>query len=126
MSGGRQRKKKEAADRRPRRWLVPTLITVLTLVVLGGLGVGIWFGVDAYQESKERGGRSDAPVAGRRGEDSPVKVYNMPDGFGNLATKCIGPDKRAYTTTHFDQNSDGEDSEPTNANFVVVPDPKCH
>lgn len=60
-------------------------------------------------------GYGDAPVKGRQGEDSPATVYNMPDGFGNLATKCVGSGNRAYVTT----NSGGP------SNIQIVKDPQC-
>lgn len=60
-------------------------------------------------------GYGDAPVKGRHGEDSPATVYNMPDGFGNLATKCVGSGYRAYVTT----NSGGP------SNIQIVKDPQC-
>jgi hypothetical protein len=60
-------------------------------------------------------GYGDAPVKGRHGEDSPATVYNMPDGFGNLATKCVGSGYRAYVTT----NGGGP------SNIQIVKDPAC-
>ncbi|MFG2025469.1 hypothetical protein [Streptomyces sp. NPDC048825] len=55
--------------------------------------------VGCSQDDDKRG-MGDAPVQGRKGDDSPAEVYNMPDGFGNLATKCVGHGFRAYVTTN--------------------------
>ncbi|MEW2273473.1 MULTISPECIES: hypothetical protein [Streptomyces] len=76
------------------------------------------------QHYEERG-KADAPVAGRAGEDSPAEVYDFPDGFGNLATKCVGAGKRAYATTKFVQQKDDDDVEIVPANAVIVDDPTC-
>ncbi|WP_333774278.1 hypothetical protein [Streptomyces sp. IBSBF 3136] len=69
-------------------------------------------------------GKADAPVAGRAGEDSPAEVYNFPDGFGNLATKCVGDGGRAYATTKW-VSDDEDDPEIVPANAVIVDDPGC-
>ena len=63
----------------------------------------------------DKRGKGDAPVAGRTGDDTPADVYNFPDGFGNLATKCVGHGFRAYVTTNA--------SAPLNVE--IVPDAKC-
>ncbi|MFJ8010791.1 hypothetical protein, partial [Streptomyces fagopyri] len=74
-----------------------------------------------YQDKR---GKADAPVTGRAGEDTPAEVYNFPDGFGNLATKCIGPGRRGYVTTKSVHQEDDETVViPSNA--VVVDDPGC-
>jgi hypothetical protein len=60
-------------------------------------------------------GRGDAPVSnGGRGDDSAAAVTNFPDGFANIATKCVAgaPGYRAFVTTR--------DAAP-----VVLPDPSC-
>ncbi|MER6472793.1 hypothetical protein [Streptomyces collinus] len=69
-------------------------------------------------------GKADAPLAGRAGEDSPAEVYNFPDGFGNLATKCVGDGRRAYATTKW-VSDDEDDPEIVPANAVFVDDPGC-
>jgi hypothetical protein len=66
-------------------------------------------------------GTGDAPVQARRGEDSPAEVYNFPDGFGNLATKCVGPGLRGYSNRHFYD----DEGKRTTANAVVVADATC-
>ncbi|MGQ4331629.1 hypothetical protein ACN6K4_007107 [Streptomyces hayashii] len=81
------------------------------------------------QKYYDERGKADAPVAGRAGDDTPAEVINMPDGFGNLATKCVGPGKRGYATTrdvHLEED-DGGDAEVViiPANAVVVDDPGC-
>ncbi|QNP66207.1 hypothetical protein [Streptomyces genisteinicus] len=60
-------------------------------------------------------GKGDASVQGGRGDDTPAQVFNMPDGFGNLATKCVGHGYRAYVTT----NATGP------SNVEIVPDETC-
>jgi hypothetical protein len=67
------------------------------------------------QEYDDERGKGDAPVKGRKGDDTSAEVYNMPDGFGNLATKCVGHGFRAYVTT----NSDGP------SNIQIVEDKAC-
>ncbi|MER5372270.1 hypothetical protein [Streptomyces sp. NPDC002553] len=69
-------------------------------------------------------GMGDAPVRGKAGEDTPAEVYNFPDGFGNLATKCVGRGKRSYVTTKY-VTSDGETTSTVPANALIVDDPKC-
>ncbi|WP_439678476.1 hypothetical protein [Embleya sp. MST-111070] len=76
------------------------------------------------QEYYDERGKADAPVFGDRGEDSPAEVFDFPDGFGNLATKCVGPGKRAYTTTKGSVSID-EDVVIIPANAVLVDDPTC-
>ncbi|MGW0769715.1 hypothetical protein [Streptomyces sp. NPDC002671] len=70
-------------------------------------------------------GKADAPVKGRAGENSAAEVYNFPDGFGNLATKCVGKGKRGYATTKFVQAEDEDDVKIVPANAVIVDDPSC-
>jgi len=67
------------------------------------------------QEYEDKRGMGDAPVQGRAGDDTPAEVFNMPDGFGNLATKCVGHGYRAYVTT----NATGP------SNVQIVQDKTC-
>ncbi|WP_340376951.1 hypothetical protein U5640_18965 [Streptomyces sp. SS7] len=67
------------------------------------------------QEYEDKRGKGDAPVAGKAGDDTPAEVFNMPDGFGNLATKCVGHGFRAYVTT----NATGP------SNVQIVEDKSC-
>ncbi|MDX3799646.1 hypothetical protein [Streptomyces sp. AK04-3B] len=76
------------------------------------------------QEYYDERGKADAPVAGRAGEDTPAEVYNFPDGFGNLATKCVGKGRRGYATTKFVQEDD-DDVVIIPAHAVIVDDPGC-
>lgn len=100
------------------------LILVFCLAApLAGLGYGGWYWWQRVRED-DASGRGDAPVSRHLGEDSAATVYNMPDGFGNVATKCVGPGRRGYSTTHF-ATSDGDDSKATNATIALVPDPSC-
>lgn len=56
----------------------------------------------------------DAPVSGRNSD--PAVVGSMPDGFGNWAAKCDGPNM-VYTLFHKDSAYGG---------ISVVPnDPRC-
>lgn len=71
--------------------------------------------VGCSQEHDDKRGMGDAPVQGRKGDDSPAEVYNMPDGFGNLATKCVGHGFRAYVTTNANAPS----------NVQIVEDKSC-
>ncbi|MGW0945025.1 hypothetical protein ACWD4O_21080 [Streptomyces sp. NPDC002623] len=54
-------------------------------------------------------------MQGNAGDDTPAEVFNMPDGFGNLATKCVGHGFRAYVTT----NATGP------SNVQIVEDKTC-
>ncbi|MFI9809260.1 hypothetical protein ACIHEJ_33770 [Streptomyces sp. NPDC052301] len=90
-------------------------VAVCVLLLVGGC---------SRQHYEERG-KADAPVAGRAGEDSPAEVYNFPDGFGNLATKCVGEGKRGYATTKFVRAEDEDDVKIVPANAVIVDDPSC-
>ncbi|WP_206438978.1 hypothetical protein [Streptomyces scabichelini] len=77
------------------------------------------------QEHDDERGKGDAPVKGKAGEDTPAEVYNFPDGFGNLATKCVGDGKRGYVTTRFEQAEDQDDVVIVPANAVIVADLEC-
>ncbi|MEU1177433.1 hypothetical protein ABZ464_07265 [Streptomyces sp. NPDC005820] len=88
-------------------------------------GLVLALGGCASQQYYEERGKADAPVAGKAGEDSAAEVYNFPDGFGNLATKCVGKGKRAYATTKFVQQQDEDDVIIIPANAVIVEDPAC-
>ncbi|MFD5029547.1 hypothetical protein ACFVWX_01960 [Streptomyces sp. NPDC058220] len=80
--------------------------------------------VGCSQQHYEERGKADSPVSGRKGEDTAAEVYNFPDGFGNLATKCVGKGKRGYATTRSDQSTDDEVI-IIPANAVIVDDPRC-
>jgi hypothetical protein len=77
------------------------------------------------QEHDDERGKGDAPVKGKAGEDTAAEVYNFPDGFGNLATKCVGEGKRGYVTTKSEQAEDSDDVVILPANAVIVDDPRC-
>ncbi|AVV47314.1 hypothetical protein C6376_06580 [Streptomyces sp. P3] len=77
------------------------------------------------QQYYDERGKADAPVAGRAGEDTPAEVHNFPDGFGNLATKCVGKGRRGYATTKFVQAEDDDEVVVIPANAVIVDDPGC-
>lgn len=82
-----------------------TLVAVVALVVLTGCS----------QDYNDKRGKGDAPVQGKQGDNTPAQVFNMPDGFGNLATKCVGHGYRAYVTT----NASGP------SNVEIVEDQAC-
>ncbi|MFD0428060.1 hypothetical protein ACFQ60_07390 [Streptomyces zhihengii] len=63
------------------RRTTPVWAAVLAGVLLSGCG----------PEYYEERGKSDAPVWGKVGDGTPAEVYNFPDGFGNVASKCVGP-----------------------------------
>ncbi|ABW15741.1 hypothetical protein Franean1_6404 [Parafrankia sp. EAN1pec] len=86
-----------------------TATCVSLLVLLSGCG------------DDDKRGMGDAPVLNRRGDDTPAEVFNFPDHFGNLATKCVGHGLRGYTTTHFAD----DDGYIPSANTKIVPDPDC-
>ncbi|MEU9988898.1 hypothetical protein AB0E10_19280 [Streptomyces sp. NPDC048045] len=98
-----------------RRVIRAALGAVLVVVVACGCS----------QQHYDERGKGDAPVAGRAGEDSPAEVYNFPDGFGNLATKCVGDGKRGYATTKFFRQEGDDDVKIIPAHAVVVDDPGC-
>lgn len=77
------------------------------------------------REYYDERGKADAPVAGRAGEDTPAEVHNFPDGFGNLATKCVGKGRRGYATTKSVQAEDDDEVVVIPANAVIVDDPGC-
>lgn len=85
--------------------------------VLAGLAcAALLFGATACSGYNDERGWGDAPVSGKKGDDTPAEVFNMPDQFGNLATKCVGHGWRAYVTT----NSSGHPS-----NLQLVEDESC-
>ncbi|MEW2495090.1 hypothetical protein [Streptomyces nodosus] len=86
-----------------------TLRAAGLLLVVGTLLVG------CSQGYNDKRGKGDAPVKGKAGDNTPVEVYNFPDGFGNLATKCVGHGFRAYVTTNADAPS----------NVQIVEDKAC-
>ncbi|MEU5533968.1 hypothetical protein [Streptomyces sp. NPDC020362] len=88
------------------------------LVVAGSLVAGC---SDGYNDQRGKGGR---PVRGRAGDDTPAEVYNFPDGFGNLATKCVGDGRRGCVTTKFFRQEDEDDVKIIPAH-AVVEDPGC-
>jgi len=79
------------------------------------------------QDYYDERGKGDAPVSGERGDDVPAEVHNFPDGFGNLATKCVGPGLRGYATTKGVMRGRGEEEKDVflPARAIVVRDPQC-
>ena len=81
--------------------------------------------VGCSQHYNDQRGKGDAPVRGKSGDNTPAEVYNFPDGFGNLASKCVGDGKRGYATTKFVQAEDEDDVKILPAHAVIVDDPAC-
>ncbi|MEV5833320.1 hypothetical protein [Nocardia sp. NPDC052112] len=86
------------------RFDVKTSVRVLAVVCLVALA-------GCSNDYNDKRGRGDAPVKDGQGDNTPAEVFNMPDGFGNVATKCVGHGYRAYVTT----NATG----PSNINIVA-------
>lgn len=63
------------------------------LMVVGGLIL-----LTSCNVNNNRRGLGDAPIEGR--DDSPARIYNFPDQFPNVATKCVGDGWRAFVVTH--------------------------
>lgn len=66
-------------------------------------------------------GMGDAPVAtatsGKKGgDDSPATITNMPDHYGNIATKCVAGRKPWAVV-------EGTNTDYAPSNFVLVQDP---
>jgi hypothetical protein len=100
-----------------------SLRTTTGLVLAGAALVALSGCSQNYNDER---GKGDAPVQGNQGDNSAAEVFNFPDGFGNLATKCVGQGQRAYTTTRSIQNQDGDkEIEIIPAHQVTVADPEC-
>lgn len=84
-----------------------------TLLAIGALVVSA--GLAGCNGANDRDGTGDAPVG--KTDPQPVDVINMPDGFSNVATKCVAfqPGKRIYQPS----NNKG------NVQPVIVDDPNC-
>ncbi len=70
--------------------------------------------VAGCEQYKDERGRGDAPVAAGR-DDTPAHVINFPDNFGNVAWKCVGPDKVFVSSRSGTDNS---------SSLVVTPNRK--
>lgn len=78
------------------------------------------------QAHEDKRGRGDAPVAGRKGDDSAAFCTNMPDEFGNVCGKCIAhfPPWAVVVTTHYQTSSNiGIFQAPEQCGGKVVPGP---
>jgi hypothetical protein len=87
--------------RRATKYAIPLVSVVVALSALSGC-------------SSDERGKGDSPVANHRGDDSAANVTNFPDGFANIATKCVAgaPGYRAFVTTR-------------EAAPVILADPAC-
>lgn len=83
--------------------------------VVTALFVATLTGCSGYNDER---GKGDAPVAGRRGDDTPKSVTNNPDGFGNVVTGCVVGAKgfRYFATTNTDKAP---------SNLWIERDPAC-
>jgi hypothetical protein len=90
--------------------------------LLGGLAaLTLLLTTAACASDDDTKGMGDAPVATastghKGGDDSPATITNMPDHYGNAATKCVAgaPPWRLIEGTNFSSDS----------SFLVVQDPK--
>ncbi|MFI6350173.1 hypothetical protein [Streptomyces sp. NPDC050560] len=85
---------------------------VVGAAVGAAVALTVLSGCSDYNDKR---GKGDAPVSDKQGDNTPAQVYNFPDGFGNLATKCVGHGNRAYVTTN--------DNAPSN--IEIRPDSSC-
>lgn len=83
--------------------IIPTAIVAGALMMIIG-------GCDEAQDK-------DAETSGQRVDRSAAEVIAMPDGYGNLATKCDGHGHRIYVTSN-----DGDDAV---SNTFVIDDARC-
>jgi len=95
-----------------RRALAATAAALLLLVATG------------CSREDDSEGRGDAPVAvntstGKKGgDDGPATCTNMPDGYGNVCTKCVAGAKPWRTI-------EGTSTSYNGSQFVVVQDPEA-
>lgn len=69
----------------------------LAVVVLLGAGC------ETFKESR---GRGDAPIG--TVDDEEVDIYQMPDRFPGIGTKCVGDGFRVFVTDRTDNHHDLE------------------
>lgn len=79
-------------------------------VAAAALTVAAVAGCSGYNDAR---GKGDAPVG--HSDDSPAEILNMPDGFGNVASKCDGHGHRVFVPTH----------DKTDPPITVVDDSSC-
>ena len=80
------------------RWPMYVAVWGGVLVACAVLGTIVVYGqAHWWEEHKTERGRGDTSVV--RIDQGPAQVYEMPDTFGNVATKCVGEGKRAWVTT---------------------------
>jgi hypothetical protein len=94
-------------------WTTRGLVVIWSSVAILVIGLCVAGGVlysTKWEEAKTRRGRGDSPVG--LIDRTEADVYEMPDDFGGLATKCVWDGYRAFTTTN-----DG--------GMFVIPDPEC-
>lgn len=84
---------------------IPVWIIAVVMLAVGGLtAVGCQSATEQF---------NDASISFK--DDSPMEVYNAPDGFSNFATKCDRFGNRVYVT-----------KDDTGRALAVVPaDPTC-
>lgn len=82
--------------------MLKKILVALAITVLAA-------GCSDYNDTR---GKGDAPVQNRRGDDAPAVVVNMPDGFANIAFKCLNGSGLYVTTREA-------------APIVIKDDPNC-
>lgn len=65
------------------------------VAALAALSILTLAGCSEYNDQR---GKGDAPVQNRAGDDAPAVVINMPDGFSNIAVKCLNGNGLYVTT----------------------------
>jgi len=65
--------------------------TIATPRTIATLAITVTLALTGCSKHNDERGKGDAPVANKRGDDSPATVVNFPDGFMNVAFKCLGP-----------------------------------
>jgi hypothetical protein len=98
---------------RNRTKLIAAGVAISGVAFVAGCGTT---GIDSLDDPR---GKGDAPVTAA--DDSGAYVTNMPNGFGNIATKCLNgaPGFRVAVTTR------GVGDQGVPASMVIVPDEAC-
>lgn len=90
---------------------------------IAAVALALTFSATACARDDDSKGMGDAPVAtstsGKRGgDDTPATVTNMPNTYGNVATKCVAGAEPWRII-------EGTNTDYTGSNFLVVQDPKA-
>jgi hypothetical protein len=88
-------------------------------VIYAAIALAAAAALTACSAFDQANGRGDAKISGT--DNSGAEIVNMPDVYGNLATKCHHGN-RLYSTTH----GSGDDMHEYASQIWVVPaDPSC-